>query len=96
MVTKARVQITHSTILLSFIFLLRCANQLPPSGGDVDKIPPRIIEVYPPDGTINYSENFFELDFSEYVDKRSVRDAIFISPFFNLLTDFKYGYDYNF
>jgi hypothetical protein len=61
--------------------MIKCANQLPPSGGDVDKIPPKIIEVYPPDGTINYQEQYFELDFSEYVDKRSVRDAIFISPF---------------
>lgn len=67
-------------LLLSFI-LIKCANQLPPSGGEVDKIPPKIIEVYPPDGTINFDENYFELDFSEYVDKRSVRDAIFISPF---------------
>lgn len=66
--------------LLSFI-LLRCANQLPPTGGDVDRIPPEIIEVYPADGTINFDEDYFEIDFSEYVDKRSVRDAIFISPF---------------
>jgi hypothetical protein len=67
-------------ILLSFI-LIKCANQLPPSGGDEDKIPPKIIEVYPPDGTTNFDKNYFEIDFSEYVDKRSVRDAIFISPF---------------
>ena len=72
--------ITLIFILLSFI-LIKCANQLPPAGGEVDKIPPSIIEVYPPDGTTNYDENYFELNFSEYVDKRSVRDAIFISPF---------------
>ncbi len=68
-------------LLLSFIFLIKCANQLPPTGGEVDKIPPEIEEVYPPDGTINYDEDYFEIEFSEYVDKRSVRDAIFISPF---------------
>ncbi len=67
-------------LLLSFI-LVRCANQLPPGGGDIDKVPPEIVEVYPPDGTIKYSEKYFEINFSEYVDKRSVRDAIFISPF---------------
>lgn len=68
-------------ILLSFILITKCANQLPPGGGDVDKIPPKIVEVYPPDGTINFNENYFEINFSEYVDKRSVRDAIFISPY---------------
>ena len=61
--------------------MIRCANQLPPTGGEVDKIPPEIIEVYPSDGTINFEEDYFEIEFSEYVDKRSVRDAIFISPF---------------
>ncbi len=67
-------------VLLSFI-LIKCANQLSPSGGDEDKIPPKIVKVYPADGTTKFDKDYFELDFSEYVDKRSVRDAIFISPF---------------
>jgi len=60
---------------------VRCANQLPPSGGDEDKIPPKIVKVFPADGITNFDEDYFEIEFSEYVDKRSVRDAIFISPF---------------
>ena len=68
-------------VLSSFIFLIKCANQLSPSGGDVDTIPPKIVEVNPTDGTTNYDKDYFKLDFSEYVDKRSVADAIFISPF---------------
>ena len=81
MVTETKLKIIiFSSIVLSFI-LTKCANQLPPGGGEVDKIPPKILEVYPPDGTTNYDKNYFEIDFSEYVDKRSVRDAIFISPF---------------
>lgn len=74
-------KITLIFVLLSFILIIKCANQLPPSGGEVDKIPPKIEEVYPADGTVNFKDNYFELNFSEYVDKRSVRDAIFISPF---------------
>lgn len=66
--------------LFIFFLLIGCANQLPPSGGDVDTTPPEIIESYPADGTINYKENYFEVTFSEYVDKRSFREAIFISP----------------
>jgi len=67
-------------LLLSFI-LIKCANQLPPSGGEEDKIPPKIVTVFPADGTTKFDKNYFELEFSEYVDKRSVREAIFISPF---------------
>ncbi len=67
-------------ILLSFI-LIKCANQLPPPGGEPDSIPPIVVEFYPPNGTINFDENYFEIEFSEYVDKRSVTEAIFISPF---------------
>ena len=62
------------------ILFFRCANQMSPGGGEVDKIPPEIIEVYPEVGTTNFSDNYFEITFSEYVDKRSVQDAIFISP----------------
>jgi methionine-rich copper-binding protein CopC len=74
-------KLTLIFILLSFILIVRCANQLPPTGGEVDKIPPEIEEVIPADGTINFDEDHFEIEFSEYVDKRSVTDAIFISPF---------------
>lgn len=66
--------------IIFLLFLAGCANQLPPGGGMVDDIPPKIIEVYPKDGTINYDEDFFEMTFDEYVDKRSFKDAIFISP----------------
>ena len=62
------------------LFLAGCANQLPPGGGEVDKIPPEIISSYPENETINYDKDFIELEFSEYVDKRSFKDALFISP----------------
>lgn len=60
--------------------LFGCANQQPPMGGPVDQIPPEIVEVYPENGTTNFSDDYIELTFSEYVDRRSVQEAIFISP----------------
>lgn len=65
---------------LVIIFISGCASQLPPGGGDEDKTPPEIINVSPKPGTLNYSDNFFEITFSEYVDKRSVQEAVFVSP----------------
>ena len=67
-------------LLLIALLFSTCANQLPPGGGEIDTIPPEIIEITPANGTTNYNENYFEIGFSEYVDKRSVQDAIFISP----------------
>ena len=66
--------------LATILLVVRCASQISPTGGEVDKIPPKVIEIYPPNGTVNYSENYFEVSFSEYVDKRTVNEAIFISP----------------
>ncbi|QQS37824.1 MAG: Ig-like domain-containing protein [Ignavibacteriales bacterium] len=80
MVKKSKVITKNIFLLLTGIIFSSCANQLPPGGGEVDKIPPEIIQLYPEDGTTNYSENYFELEFSEYVDKRTVKEAIFISP----------------
>jgi hypothetical protein len=80
MAAVPRRKIKKFFLLLLGFGLSNCANQLPPGGGEIDKTPPQIIKVFPPNGTINFSEDYFELEFSEYVDRRSLRDAIFISP----------------
>ena len=80
MASGARKQINNFLLLISGLLLSGCANQLPPGGGEIDKIPPKIIKVYPPSGTTNFKDDYFELEFSEYVERRSLQDAIFISP----------------
>jgi hypothetical protein len=75
--------IKYFFLLFLGLLLSDCANQLPPGGGDIDRVPPVITEISPPDGTINYKEDYFELTFSKYVEKRSLKDAIFISPAIN-------------
>lgn len=68
------------SFLITLLILSGCALQLPPEGGDIDLIPPEVIYTFPSNGTVNYNKNFFEIEFSEYVDKRSFREALFISP----------------
>ncbi|MCK9211928.1 MAG: Ig-like domain-containing protein [Ignavibacteriaceae bacterium] len=80
MVKPTIKKLIYSFGILSSICLMSCANQQPPGGGPVDTVPPKIVEVFPANGTTNFSEDYFELSFSEYVDKRSLKDAIFISP----------------
>ncbi len=76
----AKIFLLSSFLSASLLFLISCANQLPPGGGEVDKISPEIISSYPENGTINYDKDFIEIEFSEYVDKRSFKEALFISP----------------
>ncbi len=40
---------------------------------------------------MNFDEDYFELEFSEYVDKRSVHDAVFISPVVEEALDFSWS-----
>ncbi len=80
MASGTRKQIKNFLLLITGLILSNCANQLPPGGGEIDKTPPKIINVYPSDGTTNFKEDYFELEFSEYVERRSLQEAIFISP----------------
>ena len=80
MASDSRKQIINLLLLSSGLLLSNCAYQLPPGGGEIDKIPPKIVNVYPANGTTNFKDDYFVLEFSEYVEKRSLQDAIFISP----------------
>ncbi len=80
---KRKIILKYFCLLLLGMLLNNCANQLPPGGGEIDRVPPEITELYPPNGTINYKETYFELTFSKYIEKRSLKDAIFISPAIN-------------
>ena len=51
-----------------------------PPGGPKDITPPELIETSPPDGTVNYVGNQISLEFSEYIDERSIQRAIHILP----------------
>jgi Bacterial Ig-like domain len=58
-----------------------CAGQRLPEGGPIDTTAPEIDEVYPFPNTTNFTGQHITLVFSKYVDRRSVEESIFISPF---------------
>jgi len=71
------------TILPISIFalvLFSCAGQRAPEGGPIDTEPPSVVYTNPPNYTTRFAGNSIALEFSEYVDHRSVEGAIFISP----------------
>src|SRR3990172_3430219 len=66
----------------AFIALLGagCASQVPPAGGPADTDPPEIVSTVPVPGELNYHGERFIVRFSEYVDKRSFQESVFLSP----------------
>jgi hypothetical protein len=60
---------------------LSCAKQLPPPGGPVDKTPPEVAKISPEPGAINVpTDARIDVLFSEGMSRKTVEDAIFISP----------------
>ncbi|NUN69383.1 MAG: Ig-like domain-containing protein [Bacteroidetes bacterium] len=68
------------SVILTLLLLAGCAGQRVPEGGPVDSVPPEIVSVFPSPGTINFTGNSILIEFSEYVDRRSAEEAVFISP----------------
>jgi hypothetical protein len=75
---------------IAAIGLAGCAGQVQPSGGPPDAIPPAIIRTVPDTNAVHVSTQYLELEFSEYVDRRSVEEALFISPHLGAL-EFDWG-----
>lgn len=58
---------------------------MPPSGGPVDTVPPKIVATYPEPNTVDFSDNKIILEFDKYVEETSVEGSVFISPSLGLL-----------
>tara|TARA_B100000029_G_scaffold387082_1_gene383030 strand:+ start:1148 stop:2818 length:1671 start_codon:yes stop_codon:yes gene_type:complete len=65
---------------LSFVFFLSCAAVMAPPGGPIDDIPPELIEVNPPNGTVNFNSKTVELNFSEYLNENTIEQSFDILP----------------
>lgn len=75
-----KIYLKYFASLISLFILIKCANQQAPPGGPKDTTPPEIVGIYPENGALNFVDDYLEIDFSEYVDKLSLLDALFISP----------------
>lgn len=57
-----------------------CATPTSPTGGPADKEGPTIVSTRPETGTVNFSGREIVLEFSEFVDRNSLNNAIVIEP----------------
>jgi hypothetical protein len=78
--------------LAAAFLLASCAGQVPPGGGPIDTVPPAILRTVPDTNAVRVptSTQSLDLEFSEYVDRRSVEESIFISPYLGDL-EFDWG-----
>ena len=65
--------------LLSF-WLIACAGQAPPGGGPLDRTAPVVVRTDPDTNAVRVETDRVILEFSEHVDRRSVEQSVFISP----------------
>lgn len=80
---RVRTILSQLLLCLLALTLLDCAGQVPPPGGPPDTVPPTVIRTLPDTNSLRVDTtlDYVELEFSEYVERRSVEESIFISPY---------------
>lgn len=73
------LQIVLAGIIVSFI-TSSCANIVPPSGGDRDSLPPRLVIANPKDSATNVKVKNITLTFDEFVELDNASENIIYSP----------------
>ncbi len=66
-------------VIFSVIFF-SCANPKPPSGGEPDRTPPKVVKFYPENFQTNFDGNEIRISFNKWVDRGSVVSNIVINP----------------
>lgn len=66
--------------ILILFFFERCAQQVPPTGGKRDSIPPMLVESNPANKTLNFKGKKIELFFDEYVVVDNINQKLVITP----------------
>jgi hypothetical protein len=66
--------------LLIVIFVFSCAKIGMPTGGKIDKTPPKDVKTTPKDNSINFNSNTFSVEFDEYIELDNVSQKLIVSP----------------
>ncbi|MEJ2629149.1 MAG: Ig-like domain-containing protein, partial [bacterium] len=79
-------------LLLLLLLFTACAKQGMPPGGSADKTPPQIIRTIPPANATFVDPNIkVEIRFNEWLNTRTVEEAVFISPYLGKEVKVKIG-----
>ena len=72
--------IISTPIILISIFLSSCGQQIAPSGGPRDSIPPKFIGSTPPSGAVNFKGNRLVISFDEFITLDNPFEKLVYSP----------------
>ena len=71
----------YRLIIIACFFFFSCAVQSKPPGGPVDSKPPIILELIPPNNSLNIqSKQSIAIIFSEVIDQNTVKSSFSIYP----------------
>jgi uncharacterized protein (DUF2141 family) len=65
------------------IIINACANPVPPTGGDIDRTPPKVMSFSPPNNMVNFKSPSIEIVFDEYIQNITSANNLIISPALN-------------
>jgi hypothetical protein len=67
-------------ICIGFILVTGCAQQVAPSGGPRDSLPPLLVIAKPGDSALNFTGNKIVFTFNEYIQLDNIHDNLLVSP----------------
>ncbi|MDR0305164.1 MAG: Ig-like domain-containing protein [Chitinispirillales bacterium] len=77
-------------VIICCLSYISCAKRILPSGGEGDKISPKIVSVFPADRSVSVAKSQeITVHFSEWIDAKSVQKGIIISPYTDFSTKIK-------
>ena len=74
-------KVVYLTSLILSVIIAGCAGQFPPSGGPVDKTPPKLVSSSPLPRELNFNLRKIVLGFDKYMNEREVDNAIYFPPY---------------
>lgn len=79
-----RFSILHISLgLMGLAILASCAQELNPTGGQKDNIPPKVVKTNPENEILEFEGQVLKFTFDEPIQKPDIKKDIFISPFVN-------------
>ncbi|WP_026998948.1 Ig-like domain-containing protein [Eisenibacter elegans] len=66
--------------LIATLLVQACANRIPPTGGDLDEVPPVIKYTNPAPNTTNFNGESITLEFDEWIKEENLKQQLIIIP----------------
>ncbi len=67
-------------LFISAVFISGCAKIVAPTGGPKDEEHPLIVEIDPPDNTVNFDRKKISITFNEHIQLKDLNNNLIISP----------------